>query len=245
VRIRTPGLFSRDFIELLIGYALILVAIWTPPSIQRYVLWLTFSWILTTTLLARHSPEALGFGIAGLRRSAWVLAAALILASVQVLVAIETRTLHTLTGPMPVGEHMWGYAIWAFLQQFVLQDFFLFRLLRMIPNRSTAVFTAAVLFSVAHLPNPILTVVTLLWGWAACAIFLEYRSLLALGVLHALLGLSFAVTVPGNLHRHMRVGLGYLRYRAEPEAHADAARGRGEVLPTSTDGRLSPALERQ
>lgn len=245
MRIRACGPFNRDLIELCVGYVLILLAIWTPPPIQGYILWLTFSWILSVTLLARHDPETLGFGLSGLRRSTWLLGAALLLSSLQILVAVETKSLHTLSGPMPVGEHMWGYAIWAFLQQFVLQDFFLLRLLRLIPTRGAAIFCAAALFAVAHLPNPILSAVTLLWGLAACAIFLKYRSLLALGLLHALLGLSFAVTVPGKLHRHMRVGLGYLRYTPEAEARADAARPADASLPTASTSPAASSFDEQ
>jgi len=72
---------------------------------------------------------------------------------------------------------MAGYLLWAFEQQFILQDYLLLRLLRILPNESTAVLTAAVLFSTAHLPSPLLTVATLGWGIVACTLFLRYRNL--------------------------------------------------------------------
>jgi hypothetical protein len=52
---------------------------------------------------------------------------------------------------------MAGYLLWAFEQQFILQDYFLLRLLRILPNQSVAMIAAAVLFSTAHLPSPVLT----------------------------------------------------------------------------------------
>jgi membrane protease YdiL (CAAX protease family) len=75
-----------------------------------------------------------------------------------------------------------------------------------------AALAAAVIFSLAHLPNPILTVVTFVWGLLACLIFLSYRNLYVLAVAHAILGITVAMSVPGPVIRNMRVGLGYLKY---------------------------------
>jgi len=72
---------------------------------------------------------------------------------------------------------------------------------------------AGVLFAAAHLPNLWLTVATLAWGAISTALFLRYRNIYALGLAQGLLGLTFAVCVPEALSHHLRVGLGYLRYR--------------------------------
>jgi hypothetical protein len=103
------------------------------------------------------------------------------------------------------------------MQQFLLQSYFLLRLLRLLPGKVIPVLIAAGIFSLAHLPNPILTPITLLWGIVACALFLRYRNIYALGVAHGIMGLCVAVTVPNSLHHHMRVGLGYLRYHQRPQ----------------------------
>ncbi len=71
---------------------------------------------------------------------------------------------------------------------------------------------AAGLFSLAHLPNPVLTPVTLVWGIAACILFLRYRNIYTLGLAHGILGLCVAVIVPDSIQHHMRVGIGYYRY---------------------------------
>jgi hypothetical protein len=99
------------------------------------------------------------------------------------------------------------------MQQFILQSYFLLRLLRLLPGKLAPVLVAAAIFALAHLPNPILTPITLIWGAIACVLFLRYRNIYALGVAHGIMGLCVAVTVPNSLHHHMRVGLGYLRYR--------------------------------
>ncbi len=213
---------NRDSIELAVGYILILVAVWTPLHVQRILFWVTFSWILSVTLLSRQDRHTLGLGLSGIRQSLWVVALAIGLATIELLVASFISSIHPMYGPVPVGRHMWGYIVWAVLQQFVLQDFVLLRLLRLLPSRGLAVFTAAALFSIAHIPNPLLTLATLVWGVTACIIFLKYRNLYVVGLVHGLLGLCIAVSVPNSIHHHMRVGLGYLRYNAEQAARVDA-----------------------
>ncbi|HYL95050.1 MAG TPA: CPBP family glutamic-type intramembrane protease, partial [Terriglobales bacterium] len=110
--------------------------------------------------------------------------------------------------------HVAGYFLWTLYQQFLLQDYFMPRLLRLVPNHQAAVAIAAVLFAAAHLPNLPLTAATLLWGVASCALFRGYHNLYALGLAQGLLGLCFAICVPDALHHHLRVGLGYLHYHS-------------------------------
>jgi hypothetical protein len=43
--------------------------------------------------------------------------------------------------------------------------------------------------------------------------FRRYRSIYPLGIVHAMLGLTIAMIMPDSLLHHMRVGIGYLRYR--------------------------------
>jgi len=88
------------------------------------------------------------------------------------------------------------------------------RLLRLVSNESAAVTIAGTLFAAAHLPGLALTAATLVWGILSCALFRRYHNVWALGLAQGVLGLCFAITVPDNLHHHLRVGLGYLRYRS-------------------------------
>jgi len=69
-----------------------------------------------------------------------------------------------------------------------------------------------VLFSAAHLPSLVLTVASLAWGIAACTHFLRYRNLYALGLVHGILGLCIAISVPDVVTHRMMVRLGYLQY---------------------------------
>jgi membrane protease YdiL (CAAX protease family) len=211
---------TRDFCEIVIGYVLILLAVWTPNPVARVLFWLAFAWFASSTLVARPGFRPLGLVLSWNRSDLWsflfLFLSAVALAGVGVLIAVRMHTLHGLYGTSPVPSHIWGYVVWAFMQQFILQGYFLVRLLRIVPNKTTAILLAAAMFSLAHLPNPLLTVATLLWGTAACALFLRYRNLYLLGAVHAVLGLCIAFTIPNAIHHHMRVGLGYLRYHHAP-----------------------------
>jgi membrane protease YdiL (CAAX protease family) len=154
----------------------------------------------------------LGLGWRGLVASLWILPAATALAALSIFAAAKTGTLH----PLYKADfaHISGYVVWTIYQQFLLQDYFMDRLLRLLPSNSAAVALAGTLFAAAHLPNLVLTAATLVWGVVACALFRRYQNIWALGLAQGLLGLCFAICVPDALHHHLRVGLGYLRYHA-------------------------------
>ena len=218
-----PGL-ARDLVELILGYGLIVGIIWTPDPLQRILsplaLVVTFLVVIVgRRALPRRDPtprdppqKPLGFGWSGLVPSLWILPAALALAAVSMFVAAKIGTLHSLyKGDL---RHVTGYILWTTYQQFLLQDYFMPRALRLLSSESAGIAVTALLFSLAHLPNLALTAVTLVWGAVSCILFRRYRNLYALGVAQGVLGLCFAVCVPDALSHHLRVGLGYLRYRA-------------------------------
>jgi hypothetical protein len=212
---------TNDLVEFCIGYALILAAIWTLNPWQRVFYWVAIAWIVVTTCIHRPTWKALGLGLPGLVRSLWVVGVAAILAGLAVYTADRMHTLHRLHGPRPLFSHAWGYLIWAIMQQFLLQIYFLLRLMRLLPGKVVPVIAAAGLFSLAHLPNPVLTPITLVWGIAACVLFLRYRNIYTLGIAHGILGLCVAVIVPDHLQHHMRVGIGYYRYHARHRSQMD------------------------
>jgi membrane protease YdiL (CAAX protease family) len=105
----------------------------------------------------------------------------------------------------------WQYVTWALVQEFMLQSFFFTRCEELFGS-SAAVWVAATLFAAAHLPSPILTTFTLVGGLFFCEMFRRYRSIYPIGIVHAVLGLTIAVTMPDSLLHNMRVGIGFLRY---------------------------------
>lgn len=202
----------RDLAELAIGYGLILVVIWTPDPAQRILYWIAFAWIAITAILRRGETAPSGLGWRGLLPSLWIVAAAVAIFFAGVALATHLHTLHPLYGPLPILTHIWGYALWALMQQFILQVYVLLRFLRLGMRRTPAIALSAVLFALAHIPNPVLLALTPVWGAVSCLLFLRYRNLYALALAHGILGMCLAITVPNRINHHMRVGLGYLEY---------------------------------
>ncbi len=222
----TPEGKRRALLELAVAFVLILLVIWTPRPLQKFLWMVAAGTVATMMCLPFDGFNALGMRRKNFFRSLWVVGAALATAAVALAVS---GSLHTLDLPAAgaadtgawgtfsgnaklVMQTYWGYALWTFVQQFLLQGFFLLRLVRLLPDPKSAAFAAAGLFALAHLPNPILTAVTLIWGFAACMLFLHYRNLHTLSMAHAIFGITIAITIPGPLIHNMRVGLGYVTY---------------------------------
>jgi membrane protease YdiL (CAAX protease family) len=200
---------TRDLFELAAGFAGILVILWLPTHEQLIFGPIALLAPLVMVLARRPSLNQLGLGLRGLAASLWIFPAALALSILGIFLAKGAGTFHALY--QADFAHCGGYVLWTMYQQFLMQDYFMPRLTRLM-NSNTAITIAAVLFSVAHLPNLVLAAATLVWGLVSCLLFRRYRNLYLLGLTQGLLGLCFAVCVPDSLLHHMRVGLGYWRY---------------------------------
>jgi membrane protease YdiL (CAAX protease family) len=230
---------GRDLAEWVLAYGLILMVIWTPRPLQR-VLWMVAVVALALMIVLSVKVDRLGLDEPGrgwldamglrrknLGRSLWVAGVALAIAGAAIGVAARMGTLHTLHGFWDLVRSYWGYALWSFVQQFLMLGFFLTRLRRLLRSARVAAVATALIFALAHLPNPILTPLTLVWGVCACMLFLHYRNLYPLAMAHAVLGITVAIAIPGPVVHNMRVGLGYLTYGR----HAAPARTRPLLQP--------------
>jgi membrane protease YdiL (CAAX protease family) len=208
----------RALFELAVGYGLILLVLWTSRPLQKYLYWVAIAWIVAVTCRSFDGWRAMGLRVVGFWRSLWTVGIALAAAAITIVASEQRGALHLPHGGVErFIATFWGYCLWAFFQQFLLQDFMLLRLMRVISAKSAVVVTA-VLFAMAHLPSPILTPLTLVWGLMACVLFLRYRNLYTLAIVHAILGVTLAISIPGPVIHNMRVGYGYLTYR--PHRHA-------------------------
>jgi membrane protease YdiL (CAAX protease family) len=210
----------RAAVEVLVAYLLILAVIWTPRPLQRF-LWVVAAGGVGLLLWRSFDGwKAMGFTVVNLVRSLWIDGAAMLVAVVAFAVALRLHTLYLPAGgPLVFVETYLAYAIWTGVQQFLLQGFFLLRLLHLAPKGWLAALAAAALFAAAHLPNPVLVPATFLWGFVACLLFLRYRNIYPLMVAHAILGITVAISVPGPVDHNMRVGLGYLTYNRNSHRH--------------------------
>ena len=206
------------WLQLAIGYGLILAAVWTPegPLKLAWVLLVTFA-VMVSAVFGRYSWREMGLGIPGARGMFWVIAGGLLLAAT---VPLTATVFHAGGGPIrSLSWHLgswhsgWQYAIWAVLQEFILQSFLYLRLESLLGSRR-AVLAAATMFAAAHIPSPILTFCTLVGGLFFCEMFRRYRSIIPLGLVHAMLGLTIAVSFSDGILHHMRVGIGYLAFHS-------------------------------
>ena len=197
---------------MVVAYSLLEASLWTEGHTQRNFALATAVWIVVATLVNRRSLRQLGLGTRGLVNSLIAIPVALAAAAVIVLIGWEAGTLRGLFGTRPPLWHSSGYAIWALMQQFILNSFFFLNLEELLGDSQRALWGAAALFCFAHLPNPVLMAGTLVVAVIFVSLFRRYRNLYPLGIAHALLGLSLAVTVPDAWIRHMRVGISYLHF---------------------------------
>lgn len=212
-----PRTRRRDLFELGGIYALILIVIWTPRPWQA-VLWvITALTIATIAYLSFEGLRPMGLCTANLVRSLWAVAFAGALSVAAVILAVRLHTLHVPETPLLFVRHYGPYVMWAAIQQIILQWFFLPRSLRLLSKPSSAAALTSGLFAVAHLPNPVLTCITLFFGLASCYFYLHYRNLVPLALAHAILGIAIGITIPGSIDHNMRVGISYLTYVEQTE----------------------------
>jgi membrane protease YdiL (CAAX protease family) len=204
---------KRDFIEILIGLAVLEAALWTERRLQRELSVIAAVIIFGLAAADRRSWRELGVTRFGGLGAVKLILAAIALGAAILAVGGWGGTLHGMFGQRDPVIHAMMYSAWAITQQFILQSFFFLRLESLLRSGRWAVVAAALLFSFVHLPNPILMAATLAGGLLLCELFARGRSIWPLGLAHATVGLAIAVSVPAYWLRNMRVGLGYLNYR--------------------------------
>jgi len=219
------GSRQRDICEVALVYVMVLLVFWTPHPLQELIWAVTAAAIAVLVFRSSRGFKAIGLRLGNLFCWLWAIAAAGSIAGLAVGAAVVLHTLHLPDSPGSIFRNSLDYVIWAAIQQFVLQCFFLARLLRVLGHAAWAATAAAVLFAVAHLPSPLLMVITLICGLASCLFFVRYRSLYPLVIAHAILGLAIAFTIPGPIDRDMRVGLAYVTW-ADESAHLTAPPGK-------------------
>ncbi len=199
------------WLQIAFAYGLLEAALWTPPG-RLDLAWmiLTAAFILVMAFRGPYSAREMGVTFPTGKATIWIVGAGLILAATLWSFAALTGADAAPTHAMPL-RTTWQYAVWAFLQQFMLQSFFFVRLESLLGSRR-AVLATTILFAAAHIPNPILTIGSALAGFFFCEMFRRYRNIFPLGLVHVILGLAMAASVSDALLHHMRVGIGFVQF---------------------------------
>lgn len=207
-----PGA-STALLEIAIAYALIEAAEWTDHWTKLILSLIAAAWIVVCVFRRRPSVRELGLDLPSGRGLLTTIAWSAVLAGIVLVGGWLAGTWDPRHPTWPPLQNPDLYAIWALLQQFMLQIFFYLRLESILRSSGRAVLATAALFAVAHIPNPFLMVATLAGGLFFCEFYRRYRNLYPVAIAHAVLGFALAESLSMVLMRHMRVGIGYIHSR--------------------------------
>jgi CAAX prenyl protease-like protein len=205
-----PGVRVATLLRLLFPIALLEVALWAPLPVG-ILCGICALWYITWQIhKAAGNARSLGLDLSGLMRESWLLGATVALALAMLAAAYFSGSLHRLWGL----RHPWvavaAYVCWAFVQEFMLQCFCL-QMLRSLVSRASSLLLSGVVFAVAHLPNPSLTFVAFFAGVAFTAIYASRKNFYVVALIHAVLGLTLAVSAPDAWFHQLRVGRDFLQ----------------------------------
>ncbi len=203
--------------EILLGLIPIVAIIWVTPLVfeQRaaflranfFLSILAFVIAVMSNLYHRDTPKTLGVRVDNFWSALRLLFLPTVVAA-GVVVGIGLAA-----GSVNLGErflfHLRTLPPWALLQQYALQGFVHRRLQDAWGRKRASILGTAVIFSLLHLPNPVLTVGTFIgggvWAWA----FSRQPNLVALALSHTLVSALVANSLPRSLLPNMKVGWGY------------------------------------
>jgi hypothetical protein len=94
-------------------------------------------------------------------------------------------------------------------QQILLHVFLMPRLSLILQDVHSASRCAGLIFGLLHVPNPILTPLTIIAGWYWVSWFRQFANLPAVWMSHLILGTATFMSFPEDWLRRMRVGIGY------------------------------------
>ena len=196
-------------LEVLLVYAGVLLYIWRWQfSYPR--LWIVFLAIMVLSHLAHgERPRDLGLTLAGLRANAEKILP-LVLA-IYLMLVLYGFARHLLVLLVPGKQSLvWftAYLSWCAVQQYLAQSYFHCRLMTVIENPHRRSLVVGLMFGAAHIPNPILMVVTTLAGFVFAEVFARHRNIWPLALAQAAGGFLIAAISPPSLIRNMRVGPG-------------------------------------
>ncbi|HKY03238.1 MAG TPA: CPBP family intramembrane glutamic endopeptidase [Blastocatellia bacterium] len=163
--------------------------------------------LIVTAVRDRETPRELGFRVDNL------LAALARLALPLSIFILLVMVIGLLAGTVRFGPKFFSMLVfvplWALLQQYLLLAFVLPRM-RMIfgPGKASSLASAAI-FSILHLPNPVLTVVCAAGGYIWVRAYEREANLFASALTHTLASAFLANTLPGWVLKNMVVGYNY------------------------------------
>ena len=109
----------------------------------------------------------------------------------------------------PWRHRFFALPLWALFQQYALNGFINRRAEIAFGSGMPSILIAGVAFSLVHLPNPLLAVITLLGGVIWAAVYQRQPNLFALALSHTVVSITIALVIPTDMLGNLRVGFKY------------------------------------
>jgi membrane protease YdiL (CAAX protease family) len=117
----------------------------------------------------------------------------------------------TLHGRRDALVSLGALVVWGGAQQWILQTVIL-REAQRATSRRLGVPTAAVLFAIVHLPNPVLSTITVVGALGWCAIYDRYPNIVPLALSHACGTLALLYAFDDTITGGLRIGHAFLAH---------------------------------
>lgn len=212
--------------EVILTYVLILVQLWFVGKVLSPFTILPFSVILMSSLLRKEFIQTLGLSNFSLKgyRSLWQF---LVVGIVVIFIiggyvhSLQPKTdrpifLQLIVLVPGIIVRFLAYIAPAFCQQVVLNSYFVNRIHFLLGKSTPTAIVIGILFSLVHFPNPVLSILTLVWGAISSHFFLKHRNVYPLVLVHAALAAVTYCVLPPSLHHEFRVGMQYSLYIPSP-----------------------------
>ena len=128
--------------------------------------------------------------------------------AVVVILVVAWFTSGRLT-PKPLNARLLLLPMWALFQQYALQSYINRRAQIVLGQGTLSILLVALIFALLHLPNPLLTLLTLVGGVIWAYVYQRQPNVFALAVSHSVASAAVGLFVPVDAVHGLRVGFKY------------------------------------